>query len=389
MQIERIPITLATSTARLQVWGFSLPSKHFLVSGWYLGQFRQYTYVHVTMFSLLLSTVFIASGKKPAYFLRYADSNFVISKTINGAAIDRVPINNSQSNGMQSIEYRRDQVFVVWDDRGLTVRDGKVASSTRFQSVPTSPRLRIRDDILKTISAHQNQDLDYRASALSGSVRIGVRIFGIARWTTTSQKTWLECLFDVNLMSAKPSVHVLTVLPGHTFSTHFIGHSLFLSHQKLQAYIQIKNQWGRWEYNPKNGKASFLAIGRNPVSIVQFPNKEVGFVEKSPIGSFYTGIFDPVEMNRESVQELNSQPMFLTNVWPPVIEAKQRGLPCLVNLDKGTTLFLAQGSQAKECQAGVIIWTGSSNPQKAWLFSPALWQPIAWWANQSAKSTSH
>lgn len=335
------------------------------------------------MIGFIFSTLLIAHGQKNGQFLRYADSNFVISTSMNGPAKERIPLSSDSGNSLQSLEFRRDQVFVVWDDRGLTVRNGKISSSTHFKSVPTSPRLRTRDEILKTINDRQNQNLSFQASSLSGCVRAGNHVYGIVRWTKDSDKTWLECLFDVNLSSPKPVAHALSILPGTSFAQGFIDHVLFLNHGSIAAYIKMKNQWGKWDYNPSNGNSTFQPIGNRPVAINPYPNHEVGFIEKSTIGTYYAGVFDPKQMSRVDVQEFDSKPQFLNSVWPPVVSVTQRGLPTLVNLEQGNALFLAKGCQAKEGQAGVIVWTGMSNPKKAWLFSVENWKPMAWWSKPS------
>jgi len=317
----------------------------------------------------------------PTFFLRYSNDEFEIAKSKDGPAVARVPRVAPIVPLDLEEAFRNNQTFAVWDERGLTIRNGKRVISSHLEGIPTSPRLRSHDDILTTLKAKQDDGRSLKAGGLSGAKRVGKSVYLLVRWQDAPGRPWLECLVKVDLSSPDPAPQAIIIIPGFTFATKLIDDDLYAAPGKLYTYIQKGDSWGAWDYDLKTGEASYQTLGKNPVSITMLENQRIGFVERSDQDTFYTGIFDPASESRIDLQEFSSQPVFVKDAsGEAIVRVMQRGHPAFVDLDTGATLLFSSSPEVLQTQYGLLFYGGGAHPVRAWLYSPKTWAPLAWWS---------
>src|SRR4051812_28482975 len=101
----------------------------------------------ITSFALLLA---FSQRAKDQYTLGYAAEQFVVRK---GKVKEVLPVEvpaNETAGESERASYRRDKRWVVWDERGLTTRDGNWTYNDQLEAIPVSPRIQKKTQILDT-----------------------------------------------------------------------------------------------------------------------------------------------------------------------------------------------------------------------------------------------
>jgi len=157
--------------------------------------------------------------------LRLFQDSFVVRL---GAQKADVPIQLPREKPALSVSFRKNQTYAVWDDRGLTIRIGKTAKSTRLEEIAVTPKIFTADEIRETAGLIKAKKRSKKAASLSGARRIGTTVYFLLRWEDSAGKPWMESLVSVDL--AKPTFHptLLARLPGLSLADKPIDDKLIL-----------------------------------------------------------------------------------------------------------------------------------------------------------------
>src|SRR5688572_4568169 len=81
--------------------------------------------------------------------IKFSGSSFAIQ--VDDKKID-MPLREAAPKPAENVVFRKGDKFVVWDvKRGLTIRSGRWARTSRLSDAATSPRLSTRDQIRRTL----------------------------------------------------------------------------------------------------------------------------------------------------------------------------------------------------------------------------------------------
>ncbi|MHB8636384.1 MAG: hypothetical protein ACYC96_07920 [Fimbriimonadaceae bacterium] len=326
----------------------------------------------------LLWMLAMRGASEPRTTLTFVNNAFVVS--YGGAASQRFSIAPEPPAVRKKVEFRSDAKFVTWDKRGLTIRVGSRATSTRFKDIPTSPRLRTHDAIVGTLDAVRRGGRSLAATAVSGSRRFGKSVYLVVRWEDGPGRPWLEALVSVDLDADKPTAQAIAVLPGLSFSSAQIADNLVAGPNGVSILLHAGPAWGLWSYRPDTGQADYHMLGDGVKYAAAVSPDIAAFVEKTHHGTFAAGTVDLSTGARADTAEAPTLWKMLDAKAPPVAEATDDGGGrILAELSSGAVYSLPDGATVRRAGEHVVIWIGGSHPDRAWLYDPTTWKPLAWW----------
>ena len=235
--------------------------------------------------TILLSLLLAAQGSK-APTMRYFQGQFVLRE---GKQITRIPLQLVKPKPPQSLAFRRNKVFVVWDDRGLSVRVGKKLTTYALTGYSVSPRIFSREDILKTLDLVKKGKRRRGADALSGAIRISGVCYVLARWDTPEGTPWMETLISVDLRDPAPKPKLIAKLPAHSTATGQIDDKLFILDDKLSTIAVKGDEWGIAQFETASAQFVFVPLGKGLQSFTPIDPRLGLYVEKSSYGTHIAG----------------------------------------------------------------------------------------------------
>jgi hypothetical protein len=317
------------------------------------------------------------SVDKPS--LKYFEQNFILR---DGDKRLEVPLQLPEERPRLLTSFRKNQNYAVWDERGLTIRIGKIAKSTRLEAIATSPKAFEREEILENVEKIQTKERKATASALSGAKRVGNMVFFLARWEDKDAKPWMEALVSVDLTGTTfhPTFHAR--LPGLTLATGKIDDRLFVLSDRLSAIARDGDSWGVASYNPELAKFDFTLAGRKLQSYQPITTTTGAFVERADHGSMVGGLVDLKTMNRKLLVEEKANVRFVDKRSPLLAVFQRNGGARLLNTDTGAELTLPASASMRRTPMGLVVWSPFREPKRAWLYDMKRWDLLASWAGE-------
>jgi hypothetical protein len=311
--------------------------------------------------------------------------SFVVRK---GNDEERLPITVVPKAAPVSVMFRKDQTYAVWDDRGLTIRVGSQVRSTKMPELAVTPKLFLREEILRNLKRFESGERKKEASALSGSRRIGNEVYFLLRWEDRSMKPWLEALVSVDLAAKNPKPKLLGQYEGFTISKKKIDDQLFVQSDKLSAILQRGESWGLGIYDVKDAAFDFTTLGDRLRQFLplQWPNAR--FVEDTAYGTTVAGQTNLVDAERKNLAEGRGPIRFLDTEDPPIVSLTSVDGLALRNLSTGAELKLPPEYGARRSKFGILVWSPAKEPKSATLYDPEAWKTTATWAPTSAKTAA-
>jgi hypothetical protein len=269
------------------------------------------------------------------------------------------------------IAYRRDQRWAVWDDRGLTVRDGKVAVTTKLEDISVSPRAFSRDEILKSLEMFKVGKRKKNSDSLSGAIRLGSKCYFLPRWTDTDGKAWLEALIEVDLNQANPRPKFLGRFKGFTSALKPIDDRLFLVRNRLSIVSSESGTWGLASYLDNSGAFEFSPLGTNLISYFRGGY----FLESTTYNTYIVGQIDLGSGLRKNLFETRSKLVDLKD-GSSVAVIRQKGSTIVKNLKTGGQITTDGNAYVAPVDKYVLVWTKEKRTS-AYLYEPVRWTAVA------------
>jgi hypothetical protein len=305
--------------------------------------------------------------------VEFYQDTFVVRK---GSEVERIPLVVTPKPAPMSVLYRRDKTFLVWDDRGLTIRVDDKVRSTRMPELAVSPRLFPREEILRNLARFETKERSKDANALSGSRRIGNEVYLLLRWDDRAGKPWLESLVAVDLSHENPKPRLLGRFDGFTLSRKTIDEQLFIQANRLNAILQKEDNWGIGSYNVLDEAFDFVTLGDKLKQFLPQKWPLARFVEETAYGTTLGGQTHLLDANRKTLAEASGPMRFLDVEDPPLVSLKG---PALRNVETGSELKLPAAYGVRRGKFGVLVWAPEKGPTSATLYDPEAWKTLATW----------
>jgi hypothetical protein len=309
----------------------------------------------------------LALGQRPQnqYTLGYSADTFILAK---GAVKETISTDPPEPKE-RIVSFRRDKRWAVWDERGLTTRDGDWMASERLEAVPLSPRLFKRAEILATLGKIKAGRRQREASGLSGSKRIGSTVYLLPRWDEDDGTPWLEALVAVDLSQVHPKPKLIGSFGGLSLARTEIDDRLGITDGKLTVAVNRAGTWGVASYDPKTGQ---FAYKPNGVRLLAF-EPDGRMIEKTSYGTVLAGRWD----GGRTIPWLETRGTaeFVPGEGPILVRAGD----LLRNAVSGAELRLQPDAAVRRGKAGVLVFWPEGSPRSARLYEPNRFEELARW----------
>lgn len=326
----------------------------------------------------ILLTVFLLASQQPKPLpisLTFFEDSFVVRQ---GDDKEIAPLRMPPEPKKLVAPYRKNNTFVVWDERGLAIRHNDKLKTTKFEALPTSPKAFNKAEIKQNIKRIASGDISRSAAALSGSQRIGNDIFFLARWEDRHGAPWLEGLFKVDLTADQPTPKFVARARAISTAQGAIDQQLFIFGGKLAYIAGRADRWGMVML-AENAKLQFKTYGYRLDSLIRFGNTGAFFIEHASYGTTIAGRVDFRSGERLIYTEGRENVKFVDRNQPDHVVVSTRRGPVLRSAFSGMDYPLPASSAMRKTSRGVIVWTPVSSPKKAWLLEPERWSVLAAW----------
>lgn len=320
--------------------------------------------------------------------LQYFQDDFIIR---SGAKKVVARVKDAPLAAPNAVVFRKDRTFAVWDERGLTVRIGKRFKSYRLQEIATSPKVFDRDQIRENLALFASGKRSKAASALSGARRIGENAYFLVRWEDSPGKPWLEALVRVDLTEKAPAWHYVGKFEGYSTAKAPIEDKLWLHAGSLTVVARRGEDWGESFYSSDLKAFGFRKLGVRLIDLAPNPRRsthpEMGasFVEKTAYGTYLAGTVDLETAKRTEILESWAPVQLIDQASPMLALIGEGDHLALRNGDSGVEMALPSGAQIRRTTEGLLVWTPSASPTKAWLYRTEDFAVRATWS-QAARS---
>lgn len=290
-----------------------------------------------------------------------------------GAKTESVSVKQDifKEKSLPHIAYRRDTKWAVWDQRGLTIRVGNAATSTKLGDIAVSPKAFSREQILKNLDLFGQKARYKESDSLSGSVRIGTLCYFVPRWTDSAGQTWLEALVVVDLADTKPKPTFLGRFKGVTAAYKPIDEKLFIVKDKLAVVSKEGDTWGLSSFDDVNRSFEFSPLGSNLVSYFRGGY----FIESTSYGTYIVGQIDLGSGVRKNLFETRTKMVDLSDGSTyAIIRAKESTV--VKNLKTGGQVTHGPNAYIAPIDKYLLVWTRDTRTT-AWLYEPQRWTTVA------------
>lgn len=340
----------------------------------------------LTVFSLLALGL-AQTAKPPAnqVQLKYANGSFSI---VNGSETTRIPLQPSTDDAdvrpPERILFRKDDAFVVWDARGLSIRKGEKVNTSLLDEIAVSPKLFSEAEIQESYALWFLGLRSFGAVRAVGAKRIGNSVFMIAEWQEVSGDAWLHVLLEADLSNEETEPTVVGRLPGLALNVTDDWDRLLLTQRGLVAFADGANGWGRVVVDAKAKALSFEPLGQGLVEVRKRSDKIAHYKYRTEYGSLVMGQVPlasgdavPLIETKGNVRLLDSETPWL------FVEADQKGRD-LHNSETGAERMIPTDSGIRRTPKGILVWSPLSKPTFAELLDTSRLEVIARWTLNSS-----
>lgn len=159
------------------------------------------------------------------------------------------------------LTFRKDDAYVVWDARGLTIRQGKRVYNSQLAEMSLSPKLFEREEILITKDRIATGSRKRDASGLSGAKRVGNVVYLLPRWTDREGNTWLECLVRIELLKPNAKPELLGKYDATSLAALNIDDQLFNWNGQLAVIGRSDQTWGLGQFDIAKNEFRYEELG--------------------------------------------------------------------------------------------------------------------------------
>lgn len=278
--------------------------------------------------------------------------------------------------------------WVCWDERGLTIRVGKAAKTSRLPDIATSPKALSREQIVETVALIKAGTRKREAAALSGVQRLNDTVFLLVRWDQSDGGPWLEALVKVDLNEDSPKPQFVAKLPGLTKARNPINYELLRTPGGLVCVAERGTTWGLAKFDEAKNAMAWTPVGDRLMRYSMQPGGATAlFIEQSSYGTKLAGRFHPSTGSKKIYCESRYDLNFVAS--SPLVVAEQTPQAMVLRaVESGLEQRFALGTQAKSTGLGMLAWSPASAPVRASLLDPNGWKVLANWTATTARAST-
>ena len=319
----------------------------------------------ITSLALLLA---LAQKPRDQYTLRVLGDTFIVQNGSQKETLGRVP---RAPEPKKALSFRRDKRWAVWDERGLTTRDGDWTATDRLEAIATSPKLHDKAAIAATLAKIRAGKRLRAASALSGARRVGGTVYFLARWDDKDGTPWLEALVAVDLTKSHPKPRLLGSFDGLSLARGPIDDRLDFVEGLPSSIVRNGDAWGLATYDPKKARFAFAPRGTGLVDLE--PGGKL--IQSTGYGTLLVGRYDEALGRPIPWLETRGPATFLPGEGPVMVRIGDH----LRNAVTGAEFRLAKSAAVRRSRFGILVFWPEANPRSARLVDPTRFEERTRW----------
>ncbi|HMS54267.1 MAG TPA: hypothetical protein PKA27_02610 [Fimbriimonadaceae bacterium] len=276
----------------------------------------------------------------------------------------------------EKVVYRKDDAFVVWDSRGLTIRKGKKTFTTRFEDAALSPKLWTAEEIAGIKQRIAGKEAKREVSELIASLRIGDEVVCVVRWNDSKGVSWADVAYRASLTDESVKPALIGKWPGRLAKTTPQRATLsFVGSEVLGVTRLTDNKWGVGRVNLLDGSTSAVDIGEGLLVATQI-NRRLALVVEQASGRVKRLVrVDLFDSKRRDLLESTGSLGVLTVETNSFCVNRLGERQTVHDLQTGQTLDTPTGSKVAGALGGLLVY----GPTKATLFDPKRMEVMATW----------
>lgn len=310
----------------------------------------------------------------------------VFVATVNGktAKTSMSPVQTGRQASTPKTLYRKDDAFVVWDARGLSIRKKDKVVVTRLSGATTSEALWGR---LKSAQNRVLIDVGGYASAAHELVdhrRIASEVLMLYRWRRPNGDVWFDALIAIDLDAKSPGVQLVgrydevSEVPGRG--------ALLLSDSDVCLVERQESQWNLVRLQRKVAKTSKTEFPGRLLTLDHLGGKSIGFVSRSDYETQSAGRLSWATGRISTIAEAKGAIGFLPGAGATVAWIRDAEGLWLNDVESGSKLKVDPAARFRRIGENVVVWTEKSGPNEATLYQPNRWLRLAHWVRPAGKS---
>lgn len=324
----------------------------------------------------ILAALSMAQSSKPAT-LELTDKGFRIVAA-SGKGNVPLPVSAPAPKlDATRIQFRKDDAFVVWDSRGLTVRHGSAVSTTRFERLPTDPAHFSRDQIADHRLAIRFGERSAGANRVIASKRFGNTAYFALDWVDRNGHSWLQAIVRVPLDTDKPKAELIAKVDG---TLEPIGKDVLPVLQGRLFWVEQNDRtWGIAAYDIAKGALSRKDMGKRLIEARLHSGRIGHFLEEATDGRSLLGRFDLLSRSRRDLVESTGYVTLLDHSSPWIAMVRDETGVSLQNLETSARLKVDLDQRVSRNGKWVVVSNGAPKVLSAVAYDAERWTPIARW----------
>lgn len=336
------------------------------------------------MVSCFLASLVVSFSPIQGTKLSFESGEFVVTegKSKTRIAISTIPKRNATPTNR--IQFRRDQNFAVWDERGFSIRAGDKLLQTRFAGLLTNSTVQTKNQLAENQALRLGKNLALEAGMCVASRRIGDNAYFVIRFMAEHPADNRDFLVSVNLAAQKPAWTALARLENPYFDPEAQYTTLAIVDDALVWTESGMGTWSicSWKFGAKSVKRT-----RRPGQLVQTRRVSTtlyAFIESSGNDLRTIGRFDMKSQGSRSLAEVRGSVSLLDTVDPWICLSSDNGRFTIHNLQTGSRMSRESPDGIARVGKNLLLWTGGKTPTSALLLDPSRWVERATWTAPKA-----
>lgn len=281
----------------------------------------------------------------------------------------------------ERVVFRKDDRWVVWDSRGLSLRDGEHLRSSRLTDVPTSPRVFSEEEILENWLLVLGGIRTKEAQSLLGARRVGSLVYLLFDWKDIFGNSWLQALVKVDLDAPVLEWRYAGRFEGQAVSIDAPDDRLRVFGEEIGVVSRSGDAWGIATFDPSTETFAFRALGSGLVEVRSRSRGNAHFLESTPYGMTVIGRLHLPTGSVARLVETRGAIRLIDGEVPWVaVERNEQGR-FLRNLETGAVVPVPIDAGIRRVGNSVLFWSPADRPNVAILVDPARWSVLANWSS--------
>lgn len=323
----------------------------------------------------LLSTILQAETPAPLR-LTFVESRFEI---LDSGTTTKVAINRAAPNHSPIFALKTGSTWVVWDKRGLVIRNGKKVRTTHFEAIARSPKVLTGQQLRDNATLFANKERTDRAVAISGEEFVGDTLYLVPRWEDKAGKPWLEALVAIDLNAKEPVPRLVGKIPGLSRATGSLSDELFRVQKQLVMVAENKPSWGLAQWNLDDGFPLYTELGADLTRYSIKPEENlIAAIERTTYDAERAVLVALKDAKRTDVTESRGTMRFVS-LRDQLVQIDQSNQTLLRNGFTGQELKFGPRTAFMQTSKGLLAWSPPDQPAQAVLYRVETMTPLAAW----------